>query len=138
MEQLPRRLRERGVAESPGASNPPAGTAAAPLREARPPLLWPLFQGLTELRGIGPQGARLLAELLGHETVARLDLLFHLPRGFMATVPLEALAETATGTVVIRAEIIRHRPAQGHGRPHRVVARVGGSARRAARAARMA
>ena len=50
----------------------------------RPDVLSPLFAALTSLPGIGPKVEKLYARLFGREHAPRiLDLLFHLPTGYV-------------------------------------------------------
>jgi ATP-dependent DNA helicase RecG len=79
----------------------------------RPPLLNPLFAALSALPGIGPKLEKLYARLLGREgEPARIiDLLFHLPTGFVDRRQQPKLADVTPETVVtVAVTVDRHRP----------------------------
>ncbi len=99
------------------------GTAAAPARAERPPEggaapLAPLLAKQTELRGVGPGLARLLAEATGGDRV--LDLLFHLPERVVLRRRIDDPAEApAEAEVVLGATIRSLRGAMARtGRPY--------------------
>ena len=79
----------------------------------RPPVLNPLFAALPALPGIGPKLEKLYARLLGREDEpARIiDLLFHLPTGFVDRRQQPKLGEVVPETVVtVAVTVDRHRP----------------------------
>jgi ATP-dependent DNA helicase RecG len=79
----------------------------------RPPLLNPLFASVSTLPGIGPRLEKLYARLLGREGEARriVDLLFHLPTGFVDRRNQPRLSEVKPDTVVTVAVTVEgHRP----------------------------
>lgn len=88
-------------------------------RPGRPEILFPLFGRLESLPGVGPRIARSLAGL-GVEKPR--DLLFHLPHSVIdrrLRPSIRAVQPPALCSVEV--EILSHRPAQGRGRPWRVV-----------------
>jgi ATP-dependent DNA helicase RecG len=83
----------------------------------RPPVLNPLFASLSSLSGIGPKLQKLYAQLLGRggEPARIIDLLFHLPSGFVDRRNQPKLGEVTPGTVVtVAVTIDRHRPPPPH------------------------
>jgi len=79
----------------------------------RPPLLNPLFASVSALPGIGPRLEQLYARLLSREDdKARIiDLLFHLPTGFVDRRNQPKLSEVVPDTVVTVAVTVEgHRP----------------------------
>ena len=80
----------------------------------RPAALNPLFAPLTSLPGIGPKVVKLYGRLLGRddETPPRvIDLLFHLPTGFVDRRNRPKLSEVTPDTVVtVEVVVERHRP----------------------------
>ena len=79
----------------------------------RPPLLNPLFAPLSALPGIGPKLEKLFARLLGREGEPPrvIDLLFHLPTGFVDRRNQPKLSEVRPDTVVtVAVTVERHRP----------------------------
>jgi ATP-dependent DNA helicase RecG len=83
----------------------------------RPPVLNPLFASLSSLSGIGPKLEKLYARLLGRdgEPARIIDLLFHLPSGFVDRRNQPKLSEVTPGTVVtVAVTIDRHRPPPPH------------------------
>lgn len=91
--------------EAGGRPRPPA---------VRDPSLAPLFAEATALPGVGPRVVARLARLLGNDRPRVLDLLFHLPRARVALQTAEEPVEERLGrTVILDAEIVRHRPAHG-------------------------
>ena len=78
-----------------------------------PALLNPLFAPLSALPGIGPKLEKLFARLLGRddEPPRIVDLLFHLPTGFVDRRNQPKLSEVTPDTVVtVAVTIDRHRP----------------------------
>jgi len=82
------------------------------MRVMRPPLLNPLFASLSTLPGIGPRLEKLYARLLSRDEVPRVvDLLFHLPTGFVDRRNRPKLSEVVPDTVVtVAVTVERHRP----------------------------
>jgi ATP-dependent DNA helicase RecG len=83
----------------------------------RPPVLNPLFAALSSLPGIGPKLEKLYARLLGRDGEAPriIDLLFHLPSGFVDRRRQPKLSEVEPGSVVtVAVTIDRHRPPPPH------------------------
>ena len=79
----------------------------------RPPVLNPLFASLSALPGIGPKLEKLFGRLFGRddEPPRVIDLLFHLPTGFVDRRNQPKLSEVVPDTVVtVAVTIDRHRP----------------------------
>ena len=79
----------------------------------RPPLLNPLFASVSALPGIGPRLEKLYARLLSREDDKPriIDLLFHLPAGFVDRRNRPKLSEVVPDTVVTVAVTVEgHRP----------------------------
>ena len=79
----------------------------------RPTVLNPLFASLSTLPGIGPKLEKLYARLLGRdgEPARLIDLLFHMPTGFVDRRNQPKLNEVMPDTVVtVAVTIDRHRP----------------------------
>src|SRR5215467_5154747 len=79
----------------------------------RPAVLNPLFASLSSLPGIGPKLEMLYARLLGRDTEPPrlIDLLFHLPSGFVDRRNQPKLSAVTPDTVVtVAVTIDRHRP----------------------------
>jgi ATP-dependent DNA helicase RecG len=80
----------------------------------RPPSLNPLFAALPALPGIGPKLEKVFARLLGRgegEPPRVIDLLFHLPSGFVDRRHQPKLSEVTPDTVVtVAVTVDRHRP----------------------------
>ncbi|MFZ3360155.1 MAG: ATP-dependent DNA helicase RecG, partial [Xanthobacteraceae bacterium] len=79
----------------------------------RPPVLNPLFASLTALPGIGPKLEKLFSRLIGRDGEAArvIDLLFHLPSGFVDRRNQPKLSAVTPDTVVtVAVTIDRHRP----------------------------
>ena len=68
----------------------------------RPPVLNPLFASLSALPGIGPKLEKLFGRLIGRdgEPPRGIDLLFHLPTGFVDRRNQPKLSEVIPETVV--------------------------------------
>src|SRR6202167_5979846 len=78
----------------------------------RPPVLNPLFASLSVLPGIGPKLEKLFGRLIGRdgEPPRVIDLLFHLPTGFVDRRHQPKLSEVKPDTVVtVAVTIDRHR-----------------------------
>jgi ATP-dependent DNA helicase RecG len=79
----------------------------------RPNVLNPLFASLSALPGVGPKVEKLFARLLGRdgEPPRIVDLLFHLPTGFVDRRNQPKLSEVRPDTVVtVAVTVERHRP----------------------------
>ncbi len=79
----------------------------------RPPILNPLFAPLSTLPGVGPRLAKLYSHLLVRdgEPARIIDLLFHLPTGFVDRRNQPKLSEVVPDTVVtVAVTVERHRP----------------------------
>src|SRR3954452_14569451 len=69
------------------------------------PLLQPLLAPLTSLRGVGPALADKIARVAGGGRV--LDLLFHMPDGYLDRSNMPKLAQAETGTVAtLQVEVV--------------------------------
>ncbi len=89
----------------------------------RPDLLNPLFAPLTDLPGIGPKLVRPFARLLGREMPRVIDLLFHMPSGFVDRRARPLIAEAVPendATLEVRVEA-HHPPPPGSRAPHRTI-----------------
>ncbi|MGB9390003.1 MAG: ATP-dependent DNA helicase RecG, partial [Xanthobacteraceae bacterium] len=83
----------------------------------RPAVLNPLFASLSSLPGIGPKLEKLYARLFGrdNEPARLIDLLFHLPTGFVDRRNQPTLSEVTPDTVVtVAVTIDKHRPPPPH------------------------
>jgi ATP-dependent DNA helicase RecG len=79
----------------------------------RPPVLNPLFAPVSALPGIGPKLEKLFGRLLGREDEPPrvIDLLFHLPAGFVDRRNRPKLTGVQPGVVVtVAVTVDRHRP----------------------------
>ncbi|HEX3505618.1 MAG TPA: ATP-dependent DNA helicase RecG [Xanthobacteraceae bacterium] len=79
----------------------------------RPALLNPLFASLSALSGVGPKLEKLFGRLVGRdeESPRVVDLLFHLPTGFVDRRNQPKLSEVTPDTVVtVAVTIEKHRP----------------------------
>jgi ATP-dependent DNA helicase RecG len=86
-------------------------------RSMRPPALNPLFAPLSSLPGIGPRLEKLFGRLLGRddEPPRLIDLLFHLPSGFVDRRNRPKLSEVRPDTVVtVAVRVDGHRPPPPH------------------------
>src|SRR3984957_459087 len=86
-------------------------------RLMRPPILNPLFAALSALPGVGPKLEKLFARLFGRdgEPPRVIDLLFHLPTGFVDRRNQPKLSEVRPDTVVtVAVTVERHRPPPPH------------------------
>lgn len=82
--------------------------------------LSPLNAPLTDLRGIGPALATLLARVIGGTTVR--DLLFHLPDSYLDRRARPTIRAAQSGQVVtLEVEVVRHEPPATSRQPWRVV-----------------
>src|SRR5580704_1374073 len=83
----------------------------------RPPVLNALFASLSALPGIGPKLEKLFGRLIGRESEPPriIDLLFHLPTGFVDRRNQPKLSEVKPDTVAtVAVTIERHRPPPPH------------------------
>src|SRR6202050_1532100 len=83
----------------------------------RPPVLNALFASLSALPGIGPKLEKLFGRLIGRddEPPRLIDLLFHLPTGFVDRRNQPKLSEVPPETVVtVAVTVERHRPPPPH------------------------
>ncbi|MFG1332803.1 ATP-dependent DNA helicase RecG [Xanthobacter autotrophicus] len=87
----------------------------------RPDALLPLFAPLTSLPGIGPKLVRPYGRLLGREMPRVLDLLFHMPSGFVDRRARPTIAEALPETdVTLEVRVDSHQsPPPGSRAPHR-------------------
>jgi ATP-dependent DNA helicase RecG len=79
----------------------------------RPQILNPLFAAVSVLSGIGPKMEKLFARLIARdgETPRIIDLLFHLPSGFVDRRNQPKLSEVTPDTVItVAVTVERHRP----------------------------
>ncbi len=79
----------------------------------RPNILNPLFASLSALPGIGPNLEKLFGRLIGRdgEPPRVIDLLFHLPTGFVDRRNQPKLSEVKPDTIVtVAVTVDRHRP----------------------------
>ena len=79
----------------------------------RPSVLNPLFAALSALPGIGPKLEKLFARLIGRESEPPrvVDLLFHMPTGFVDRRNRPKLSAVEPGTVVtVAVTVDKHRP----------------------------
>src|SRR5580692_11318855 len=86
-------------------------------RAMRPNVLNPLFAALSALPGVGPKLEKLFARLLSREgePTRVVDLLFHLPTGFVDRRDQPKLSEVRPDTVVtVAVTVERHRPPPPH------------------------
>ncbi|HEX4298730.1 MAG TPA: DEAD/DEAH box helicase, partial [Devosia sp.] len=95
---------------------------------SRPPALDPLFRSLRSFKGVGPQLGALLTRFLssaeGQDAMA-LDLLMHMPAGFVDRRRMDGVASTFVGhTATLKLHVDRHEPPPRNmpTRPHRVFA----------------
>jgi len=87
----------------------------------RPDALLPLFAPLTSLPGIGPKLIKPYARLFGREMPRVVDLLFHMPSGFVDRRARPAIAEAVPETdVTLEVKVDGHQPPPpGSRAPHR-------------------
>jgi ATP-dependent DNA helicase RecG len=102
-------------------ATPPAATPIP--ADIAPDILAPFFAPFTSLNRVGPSLSEKFTRLTGGTRV--LDLLFHLPTGFIDRRARPTLAELARGApeqiATIEAEIVRIEPPQTRKQPWRVV-----------------
>ena len=84
----------------------------------RPEILFPLFQDVTTLPGIGPRLAALLSKLTGPRVK---DVLFHKPAGIVDRTRQTSVAEAPENQIVtLTATVEEHIPGQRQGQPYKV------------------
>ncbi|WP_291842368.1 ATP-dependent DNA helicase RecG [Maricaulis sp.] len=84
----------------------------------RPEILFPLFQDVTKLPGIGPRLATLVEKVCGGRIR---DVLFTPPTGVVDRSRRVAIADSPTGEIVTLTAIVEtHIPAQRQGQPYKV------------------
>ena len=79
----------------------------------RPPVLNPLFASLSALPGIGPKLEQLFGRLIGRggEPPRLIDLLFHMPTGYVDRRNQPKLSAVQPDTLVtVAVTVDRHRP----------------------------
>ena len=84
--------------------------------------LQPLFAPLTQLPGIGPALARLLARVLGGDRV--IDLLFHLPESYLdrrARLTIDQAQAEPGQVATLAVEVVRHEPPANSRQPWKVI-----------------
>ncbi len=89
----------------------------------RPTLLDPLFAPITALKGIGPKLERPFARLLDRDAPRVLDLLFHMPSGFVDRRARPTIAGAVPETdVTLKVQVEAHYPPPpGRRAPHRTL-----------------
>ncbi|MGK0266231.1 MAG: ATP-dependent DNA helicase RecG, partial [Maricaulis sp.] len=84
----------------------------------RPEILFPLFQDVIVLPGIGPRLAALLSKAAGARVK---DVLFQLPTGLVDRSQTTSIAEAPDGEIVtLTAKIEEHFPSARQGKPYKV------------------
>jgi len=84
----------------------------------RPEILYPLFASVSSLKGVGARLAGLLAKAAGDRIV---DLLWHLPTGFIDRHATPRIADAVPGTVAtLRLKVEAHEPSRTRRAPYRV------------------
>jgi len=85
----------------------------------RPDVLFPLFAPIETLPGVGPTLAKALVRLAGPRVI---DLLWHLPTGFVDRRPTESLAAARPHqTATLRLRVVEHGPPRSRRQPWRVL-----------------
>jgi len=85
----------------------------------RPRLLYPLFEPLESLKGIGPRLTKLVSKACGGERV--IDLLWHLPAGIIDRRRVVTVAEAAgDGIATLIVTVEQHQPGGNRRQPYRV------------------
>jgi len=89
----------------------------------RPEILFPLFQPLTKLAGVGPRIGKAMARLLGREEEAPIvDLLWHLPTGIIDRRYAPRVAEARPGRVAtLSVTVERHQIPHNKRLPYKVI-----------------
>ena len=84
----------------------------------RPEILFPLFQDVIALPGIGPRLAALLAKAAGPRVK---DVLFQLPTGLVDRSQTTSIAEAPDGEITtLTAKVEEHIPSSRQGKPYKV------------------
>lgn len=84
----------------------------------RPEILFPLFQDVTALPGIGPRLATLLAKLTGPRVK---DVLFHKPTSLVDRTRRTTVEEAPENEIVtLKAQVEEHIPGRRQGQPYKV------------------
>jgi ATP-dependent DNA helicase RecG len=84
----------------------------------RPEILFPLFNDVTALPGIGPRLATLLAKLAGPKVK---DVLFHKPTGLVDRSLKTSIRDAQDGAITtITARVDAHLPNEIQGKPYKV------------------
>jgi len=84
----------------------------------RPEILFPLFQDVTALPGIGPRLAALLGKAAGPRVK---DVLLHLPTGLVDRSQTTTIAEAPDGEIItLTARVEEHIPSSRQGKPYKV------------------
>lgn len=84
----------------------------------RPEILFPLFQDVIALPGIGPRLATLLAKLTGARVK---DVLFHKPTGLIDRTQRTAVIDAPDGEIVtLTGKVEEHIPGRRQGQPYKV------------------
>ena len=115
------RVKRASKDDGPGARPHPSRAASRPPQDdgiryeisMRPSVLNPLFAPLSALPGIGPKLEKLFGRLIGRddEPLRLIDLLFHLPTGFVDRRNQPKLSAVTPETVVtVAVTVDRHRP----------------------------
>ena len=87
----------------------------------RPEVLFPAFQPVTRLAGVGPKIARLIARIAGERVV---DLYWHLPTGVIDRRPIAALGGATPGEIAtVQVQVTQHQPPARQRQPYRVLCR---------------
>jgi ATP-dependent DNA helicase RecG len=84
----------------------------------RPQILFPLFGEVGELKGVGPNFAKLIAKAAGPRVV---DLLWHLPAGILDWSRRVTLADAAEGEpVTLKLVVVEHSPPRISRLPYKI------------------
>ncbi|MGD8326710.1 MAG: ATP-dependent DNA helicase RecG [Sphingomonadales bacterium] len=87
----------------------------------RPEILFPLFQSVTALKGVGDRVAQMLERLAGERVV---DLIWHAPVAAIDRRPVPDIISTVPGHVAsLIVEVVAHHPSPRKGSPYRVQVR---------------
>src|SRR5262245_61900135 len=84
----------------------------------RPQILFPLFAGVSDLKGVGPNFAKLIAKAAGARIV---DLLWHLPSGLLDWSRLSTIRDAPTSEpVTLKLLIVDHSPPRISRLPYKI------------------
>ena len=90
----------------------------------RPEILFPLFKTSDSLKGVGPRIFGLLSKLTGPHIV---DLLYHLPTGFVERHKIDKLEERfLTRQIIVTVSVVKHFPSRNRKIPYRITTDVDG------------